>query len=246
MNTQRKMKKLPKESNVAFVTRLIDYAEEPLTLRMAIDRVHKRTWKPTEVQMRNALSNAVKTGAILQKRDVHYKRVVYYSDVTPLQAAHIYENVTPEDERKEEVRAIVHDAIDKPCLMNESVCVWEQYVGDVFDGGFTCMTCGEWRQTQEELHESFVVMPTQEEIDAIKAKCERPLQLESDAIVASKRPTITGLVTVTMDADAFVENLHRLDAQLYQRVLNAIGDSIGVGGSWSRDGNGNMIYEVSI
>jgi len=189
MNTQRKMKKQPNETNVAFVTRLIDYAEEPLTLRMAIDRVHKRTWKPTEVQMRNALSNAVSTGAILQKRDVHYKRVVYYSDVTPLQAAHIYENVTPEDERKEEVRAMTRDFID-----------------------------------------------------------EHSLQLESDAIVASRkeRPTITGLVTVTMDADAFVENLHRLDAQLYERVLDAIGDSIGVGGSWSRDGNGNMIYEVSI
>jgi len=202
MNTQRKMKKQPEESNVAFVTRLIDYAEEPLTLRMAIDRVHKRSWKPTEVQMRNALSNAVSTGAILQKRDVHYKRIVYYSDVTPLQAAHIYENVTPEDERKEEVRAMTRDFID-----------------------------------------------------------EHSLQLESDAIVASepyfdskpnedvfvdKRPTITGLVTVTMDADAFVENLHRLDARLYERVLDAIGDSIGVGGSWSRDDEGNMVYEVKI
>jgi len=186
---QRKMKKEPKETNVAFVTRLIDYAEEPLTLRMAIDRVHKRTWKPTEVQMRNALKSAVANGGVFQKRDVHYKRIVYYSNITPLQAANIYEGIMPEDERKEEVQAIVHDWID-----------------------------------------------------------ERPLQLEDDAIEASRkeRPTITGLVTVTMDADSFVENLHRLDAQLYERVLDAIGDSIGVGGSWSRDDEGNMVYEVKI
>ena len=201
MNTQRKMKKQPKESNVAFVTRLIDYAEEPLTLRMAIDRVHKRTWKPTEVQMRNALSNAVKTGAILQKRDVHYKRVVYYSDVTPLQAAHIYENVTPEDERKEEVRAMTRDVINEHSLQLE-----------------------------------------REVIVAAEPYFDRP----NEDVFVDKRPTITGLVTVTMDADAFVENLHRLDARLYERVLDAIGDSIGVGGSWSRDDEGNMVYEVKI
>jgi hypothetical protein len=202
MNTQRKMKKQPKETNVAFVTRLIDYAEEPLTLRMAIDRVHKRTWKPTEVQMRNALSNAVATGAILQKRDVHYKRVVYYSDVTPLQAAHIYENVTPEDERKEEVRAMTRDFVNEHSSQLESD----------------------------------VIVASEPHFDS------KP----NEDVFVHKRPTITGLVTVTMDADAFVENLHRLDARLYERVLDAIGDSIGVGGSWSRDGNGNMIYEVSI
>ena len=222
MNTQRKMKKQPKESNVAFVTRLIDYAEEPLTLRMAIDRVHKRTWKPTEVQMRNALSNAVKTGAILQKRDVHYKRVVYYSDVTPLQAAHIYENVTPEDERKEEVRAMTRDFIDESASIEQEVIL--------------CGDCGASSNLSECICNKRPIVASEPHFDS------KP----NEDVFVDKRPTITGLVTVTMDADAFVENLHRLDAKLYERVLDAIGDSIGVGGSWSRDDEGNMVYEVKI
>mgnify|MGYP003110711658 CR=1 FL=1 len=64
--------------------------------------------------------------------------------------------------------------------------------------------------------------------------------------VSNKRPKkITGSVSVEMNADQFVENLRRLDEKLYERVLDEIGDSIGVGGSWSRN-EGNMVYEVEI
>lgn len=69
-----------------------------------------------------------------------------------------------------------------------------------------------------------------------------------DAIeaISNRRPKkITGSVSVEMNADQFVENLRRLDEKLYERVLDEIGDSIGVGGSWSRN-EGNMVYEVEI
>lgn len=198
--TIRKMKKESNETNVSFVTRLIDYAEQPLTIQMALNRIHKRTWKPTDSQLRTALKIGVAHGSIKQKRDVHYKRIVYYSDVTPLQAMNIYEDV---------------DAVD---AHNE---VFESNANDIVRN---CATM----DGRKSLHV---------EIGDLDVKKQIP---------TGERPIITGIVQVTMDADAFVENLHRLDKKLYERVLVAIGDSIGVGGTWNRDDNGNMVYEVSI
>ena len=62
----------------------------------------------------------------------------------------------------------------------------------------------------------------------------------------SKKRRITGNVRVVMNADQFVENLRRLDRKLYERVLDEIGDSIGIGGSWGRADGGHMVYEVKI
>lgn len=196
----RKMKKKNDEMKTAFITRLIDYSEQPLTVQMVMNRINKRSWKPTESQVRTALKLAVRHGGVKQKRDVHYKRIVYYSDVTPLQAMNIYEDV---------------DAVDTNNEIFEADAVTLVRHCATMDGNKTVNV----------------------EIGNVDSKKQTP---------TGERPTITGLVAVTMDANAFVENLYRLDRKLYESVLDSIGDSIGVGGTWGRDNNGNMVYEVSI
>lgn len=62
----------------------------------------------------------------------------------------------------------------------------------------------------------------------------------------SERPKIAGLVSVSMTAIDFTETLQRLDSKLYDKVMKAIGDSIGEGGEWTTEGFHYVKYEVKI
>ena len=86
--------------------------------------------------------------------------------------------------------------------------------------------------------------------DAIEAISNRRTGLivsnKRTELTVDERPKITGLVSVSMTAIDFTETLQRLDSKLYDKVMKAIGDSIGKGGEWTTEGFHYVKYEVRI
>jgi len=79
--------------------------------------------------------------------------------------------------------------------------------------------------------------------DAIEAISNKRTGL---TVSNNERPKIAGLVSVSMTAIDFTETLQRLDSKLYDKVMKAIGDSIGEGGEWTTEGFHYVKYEVKI